>query len=115
MNATMSWISESVSSGYPSGRWDKSVQIWDMADRKSAFVLKGYSAEVLAIAWHPEGIRVVGAGLDKTLRIWDSTTGEYLRSLGKNTALYALVIALDGRFIVTGGENRVTKLTLSAE
>jgi len=42
---------------------------------------EGHSRPVLTIAWLPGGQTIVSAGVDQTLRLWNSTTGEHLRTL----------------------------------
>lgn len=99
-----------------SGSWDKTVQVWNLAERKSVMVFKGHAAEVLAVAWLPDGARSISAGLDKTVRLWDSTTGKEIKSLGKNTApVYGIAVARDGKTVVTAGEDGITNFKLSAE
>jgi WD40 repeat protein len=36
---------------------------------------------VLTIAWLPDGKSIVSAGVDQTLRLWNSSTAEHLRTL----------------------------------
>ena len=43
-----------------------------------ARVLEGHWGEVKACDWSPEGSRLVSAGLEGTLRLWDATTGKPL-------------------------------------
>jgi WD40 repeat protein len=66
---------------------DTTVKIWDMRNIGSPDPLVAYtehSAAVRAIAWSPVGdhILVTGGGTaDKTIKMWDSSTGVTLKSI----------------------------------
>jgi WD40 repeat protein len=53
------------------------VVLWDFETRGVARVLRGgHAADVAAVAWSHDGRRVVSAGGDGALNVWDVLTGE---------------------------------------
>jgi len=63
---------------------------------------------VRAVAVMPDGHRVVSAGTDGTIRVWDIETGQNLAVVGGRLGhVQALVTLPDNRSIVSGDYDRV--------
>ena len=69
----------------------------------------GHMALIRALEVTPDGRRLISAGDDKTIRIWDIETGNLLRVLrgeigaDDHGKIYALAISPDGRWLAAGG------------
>ncbi|KAI9599231.1 WD repeat protein [Syncephalis fuscata] len=61
-----------------SGSWDHSVRTWDVFGRGRAVEVFQHQAEVLAIAYRPDGRRIAAATLNGELTFWDSEHGRQL-------------------------------------
>jgi eukaryotic-like serine/threonine-protein kinase len=46
------------------------VQVWDAADGGHAFTYRGQSNVVKAVAWSPDGKRIVSGTTDGTVQVW---------------------------------------------
>ncbi len=55
--------------------------IWEIASGKTLRYLRGHTAAVLSVEWHPDGARLASSGADKTVRIWNAHTAETLAVL----------------------------------
>ena len=60
---------------------DGICQVFAAADAKRLARYEGHSRPVLALAFLPDGKTIASVGVDQTLRLWDSATGEHLRTL----------------------------------
>ncbi|MEO1529897.1 MAG: NB-ARC domain-containing protein, partial [Planctomycetota bacterium] len=73
--------------------------------------LSGHSATVNAVAFSPDGRRIVSGSWDETLKLWDSETGQELASLSGHSAwVHAVAFSPDGRRIVSGSDDKTLKL-----
>src|SRR6266705_1161522 len=71
-----------------SGSEDKSVQVWSPNKDKSSFFgtlrltvrgqfsYKGHSGRVNGLIWSPNGQRIASVSNDKSMQVWDSSTGK---------------------------------------
>jgi WD40 repeat protein len=67
-------------------------------------VLKGHRDRVASVAFSSDGARLVTASRDHDARIWDATTGRFVRLLeGHFGAVNDARFSPDGRWIVTAG------------
>jgi WD40 repeat protein/tetratricopeptide (TPR) repeat protein len=95
----------------PLGRRDAGGQahLWDAATGNLLGFLPHANA-VLAVAFSPDGRRVLTGSADQTARLWDAATG---RPLGKPLAHDGLVVAVafspDGRTILTCSQRFATR------
>jgi WD40 repeat protein len=72
---------------------------------KERISLQGHTNIVLCVAYSSDGERIVSGGEDKTLKIWDSSTGTEIRTLkGHTGVVYCVAFSPDGKHIVSGGE-----------
>jgi WD40 repeat protein len=69
--------SEVVSSAArsPDGKWlaisdDRLIRIYDTITGRSMIVIEGHTADVLALAWSPDGHRLASGSKDGTVRVW---------------------------------------------
>jgi WD40 repeat protein/tRNA A-37 threonylcarbamoyl transferase component Bud32 len=84
------------------------VVIWDAVSSKPLHRLTGHEAPVTSVAFHPAGKLLLSASEDKTVRIWDTATGEQLIRLTHDGG-FDPVFSPDGKWIVTW-TNQVSRL-----
>jgi WD40 repeat protein len=71
----------------------------------------GHSGVVYQVAVSRDGKRMVSAGQDNTIRLWDVHTGKELRQMtGHAKLIRALAISPDGKRAVSGGSDRTCRV-----
>ena len=92
-----------------SGSYDKTICIWDVGNRKLGVgPLTGHEDYVRAVAYSPDGTRLVSGSSDETVRIWNSETGQLLSTFnGHSELVYSVAYSSDGSHIVSGSGNKI--------
>src|SRR5690606_14612141 len=101
------------------------VRIWQREPAEAVSVLRGHGSYVYAVAFTPDGQRVVSGAWDETVRVWDAAGGRELSVLHPDRDepleeatqaetggggivppapgfVAALALSPDGRWLVTG-------------
>ncbi len=76
----------------------------DGAEPGAQRLLRGHTAPVVAIAWHPAGDRVATAAADGTTRVWSLVPAARVR-FDHPPAVQALGWAPDGRYLASAGDD----------
>lgn len=76
------------------------VLLWDVPHRKIHYTLKGHTDKIKALAFTPNGKMLASGGEDRTIRIWDVSTGTQMLNLplGKTRAL---AFSANGKILAT--------------
>ncbi|MCB9854211.1 MAG: serine/threonine protein kinase [Phycisphaerales bacterium] len=80
------------------------VDVWDLGTNSHIGTLRGHSGRsVWDIAFSPDGSRIVTAGDDQVIRIWDATTmDEIVQLRGHTSYVWSLVFRPDGTQLISG-------------
>jgi WD40 repeat protein len=63
------------------------------------------------VAYSPDGITVVTASRDRTLKVWDVGTGQLLQTLtGHTDEIYGISISPDGQWLASTGRDTTVRL-----
>ncbi len=67
---------------------------------------------VLAVAFSPDGKQIVSGSYDKTIRIWDATTGETVAGPleGHTEGVHSVAYSPDGKHIVSGSYDKTIRI-----
>jgi WD40 repeat protein len=73
------------------------VRLWDATTGEETAVLRGPTADVTGVAFHPGGRLLAASALDGRTRVWDVVAGAEVCSLPGQGAARALAFSPDGR------------------
>jgi eukaryotic-like serine/threonine-protein kinase len=79
------------------------VKVWDTATRKLRFKLTEHAALVASVAFSPDGRWLATGSLDRTVRVWDTSTGALLRTIHVEFEVQSAVFSPDGKTLAIGG------------
>src|SRR2546423_4501733 len=99
---------------------DLTIKLWDPSDEyKNIRTLPGHDHSISSIRFVPSGAAgsplsgnlLVSASRDKTLRLWDVTTGYCLKTIkGHTDWVRAVTASMDGRWLLSAGNDQVQRL-----
>jgi WD40 repeat protein/serine/threonine protein kinase len=93
------------------GSRDKTIRVWDVAERREIQVLKGHTNRPRDVAFDPTSQRLASAGADRSIRVWDVESGKPLLEMFEHTAIVrSVAFSPDGKRIVSGGLDTHVKL-----
>jgi hypothetical protein len=73
--------------------------------------LEGHNSFVAAVAVSPDGQHVISGSYDKTVKIWDRTTGECVSTLeGHSSNVTAVAVSPDGQHVISGSKDKTVKI-----
>ncbi|MFQ3650406.1 MAG: WD40 repeat domain-containing protein [Gemmataceae bacterium] len=81
------------------------ITLYDVQTLQPQATLWGHVDTINAVVFSPDGQRLVSASADRTLRVWDISSGKQLGAWELDNRLQALAIDADGQYVYTGNLN----------
>ncbi|MFM9997124.1 MAG: WD40 repeat domain-containing serine/threonine protein kinase [Phycisphaerales bacterium] len=96
---------------------DGTLRLWRREPFEGARILRDHTSYVYAVAFTPDGSRILSGGWDGMVRVWNASNGRPLGAFScERGFITALGVAPDGRTFATGqksdGTGRVSSITL---
>jgi WD40 repeat protein len=85
------------------------IKVWELASGTERPIPTGHSAGRLAFS--PDGNRLATAGLDQTVKLWDTATGQEVLNLrGHTGAVNDVAFTPDGQRLVSAADDRTVRI-----
>jgi len=92
-------------------RRGKAARVWDATTGKPVTLPLEHQGVVNAVAFSPDGTRVVTASNDSTARVWDASTGKPVAPpLEHQDAMRTAAFSPDGTRVVTASDDKTAKV-----
>jgi len=80
------------------------VSVWDMDSAEQIMTLEGNRRDVHRLSFSSDGTMIASSGKDEAIYVWDSTTGDPIRTWPTGSAMNGINFLPDGTFIASTGE-----------
>ena len=85
--------------------------MWDIAAEKAEKTFNGHADTVTAVAFSPDGKKVLTGSSDKTAKLWDIATEKAEKTfIGHTDEVTAVAFSPDGKKVLTGSKDKTAKL-----
>jgi hypothetical protein len=86
---------------------DRTIRIYDVAERKELRRIEAHADWVMAIAWSPDGSKLASAGRDKAAKVIDAATGTVLVTYpGHDEQVFDVLFSTNGEQVFSAGRGR---------
>ncbi|XP_076183363.1 notchless protein homolog 1 isoform X1 [Ptiloglossa arizonensis] len=95
-----------------SGSDDFTLFLWKPEkEKKSIARMTGHQQLINDVKFSPDGRIIASASFDKSIKLWESSTGKYIASLrGHVQAVYSIAWSADSRLLVSGSADSTLKV-----
>lgn len=91
--------------------FDDLTYTWTQAELPAHRTLRGHTGSVMSVAFAPDGKTLASGCRDKTIRLWDTVTGELQRTLeGHEADVYSVAFAPDGQTLASGSGDHTIRI-----
>jgi WD40 repeat protein len=85
-------------------QWNAVVILWDTTSRQKIATLKGHASAVTAVAFSPDGRKLLSGSSDQSVKLWDVASKGELRSFSVSRAVTSVAFSPNGQLIAAGAD-----------